>query len=165
MTKIISYLSSPEIVTAVVLPGLISLFWLVHASFRKTESVSELRTWMLCVIGTYFCSYWKVDEEMRQLFIIPVFYIYLAFRLYFGDRVNALSAFALTFLAHWAVDMTRALELARTGDVPFDEFYFGVGGAGLGDGLLFFPVMSALLVWYADVRRKQSQPPWLTTGT
>ena len=159
MIKITTYLSSPHILLSVTIPAAVSLAWLVGAIHRQNVSASLIKSWMLCVIGTYFCSRWEVTEDLRQLFIIPVFFFYLAFHLYFGEKISPATAFSLAFLANWSVDMTRALELAIAKEVAFDEFYYGVGGAGMGDGLVFVPLAAVFLVYYVDFRR-QSNPAY-----
>ena len=123
MTTITSYLSSHHILFAVTIPASISLTWLFVAALRQDISPNLMKGWMLCVVATYLCSRWEVTEELRQLFIFPVFFVYPACLLYFGEKISPATAFSLSFLASWSVDMTRALQLVLSGEVALPEFY------------------------------------------
>ena len=154
LSALLAYLATPAIQAAVLVPGAISLAWLLRACWRRDTDPTIVWAWMLSVIVAYFASNWKVTDEMRQLFIIPAFLLLTAVFLYCRREISPAAAFSLTFLCCWLVDMLRAWELVGIGEVPASMFYHGVGGAGAGDGLFFFPLMAAFLVVYAK-RRQQ----------
>lgn len=87
--------------------------------------------------------------------MLDVFFFYLAIYLYAGYKISPLSAYALSYLSIVIPDVMRASELIRMGYADKNTFYFGVGGAGLGDGLVIVPILSAALVHYVAWRRRQ----------
>lgn len=152
------YLSTPAIQVAVVTPGLITLGWLARAAWRRDIDPTLVWAWMACLFISYFSSRWHVDGDLHELYIIPAFLLFTAAWLYCGRAISPAAAFALTFLADWTIDMKRGYELALTGAFPVSSFYHGVGGAGAGDGLFFFPLVAAFLVVY--VKCRQSPASW-----
>lgn len=150
---LMQYLSNSSAQTAVLVPGAISLAWLAHAARRQSVPPEVVYGWMLSVVVAYLCSNWKFDGELRELYITPVFMIFGAVYLYCGRTMSPACAFSFTFLNLWLVDMLRAYELVALGEVSSTTFFQGVGGAGAGDGLYFFPLAAAGLVVY--VKRRQ----------
>lgn len=158
LSALSQYLATPAIQAAVLVPGGISLFWLLRACRRQDVDPVITWSWMLSLVVAYFSSNWKVTDELRELYIIPAFLLVVAVFLYCRRDISPAAAFSLTFLGSWSVDMMRAWELVGAGEVPASTFYFGVGGAGAGDGLYFFPLLAAFLVVYAKCR--QSPASW-----
>lgn len=151
------YLRKPSTLTAVVGPWIVVIYWMWKEAFRSKVPAKLLWTWMLCVIGSYFLSEWQVTDDLRELHIINVFFIFEAFYLYFENELSVGTAFSLAFLADWLVDMTRAAELIRMGVETTNTYYFGVGGAGMFDGLYIFSMVAALLVPYVKYRQASAK--------
>lgn len=153
MSELFTYLTRPEILCAVVGPWAITLTWYIREVSNAQLDKTLAAHWLLCVIGSYVLSGWHVTPDVRELHIINVFFIYEALYLYLGRTMSAGTAFSLTFLCDWSVDMLRASELIAINEATKYDFYFGVGGAGAGDGLYLYAMAAALLVPYVHLRR------------
>ena len=74
--------------------------------------------------------------------------------------MTAHAAFSLSFLGLLTVDVTRALELISSGLVGPSTWYYGIGGAGIYDGLIIFPLLAAFFVKYITWRQR-NEPVYL----
>lgn len=157
MDSFLQYLSTPEILLSVVTPWCIVLCWLVVATVKQALPAQLIKVWGWCVVAAYFMAFWTVSSDVRELHIIPAFFIYEAIYLYLGWTLSATTAFSLTFLCDWIVDMCKAYSLIQLGEVTSNTFYWGVGGAGAADGLFFYPLIAAFLVRYVAFRRPKIQ--------
>jgi hypothetical protein len=149
---LVSYLHLPETRAAVLLPGLASL--LILAFYARSGRISDRLQllWMLALPISYYCAQWIVTPEYQQLYIYSAFSVVCALLLFKRIYVPPALAFALTFLALWWVDVTRAFCWALECGVPIEQFYLGVGGAGTRDALLLVPLLTAASVAYAASR-------------
>jgi hypothetical protein len=152
--NIFEYLSLPNIIYSVTVPWLFSIYWYATECRQQPPPTQLIWHWMLCAIGTYFLSRWIVTEETRSLTGVNVFFIYLTFYLYVGQKMTASTAFVLTFLDMWIVDVCRALELIFIGEHTTSTFFIGIGGAGMFDALCIYPLFAAALVKYVEWRKK-----------
>jgi hypothetical protein len=149
---LVHYLHRPEIHVAVVLPGLASLTILGWYARRGLISDRLQLLWMLALGISYYCARWVITPEFETLYIYSAFSIVCALLLFNRVYVPPALAFALTFLALWWVDVAHALCRALECNAPIDRFFLGVGGAGLRDGLLLVPIMTALALGYGALR-------------
>ncbi len=148
----LSYLHLPETRTAVVLPGIASLAIIAFYTRQGRISKRLQLLWVLALGITYFCARWSISAEVEQLYAYSAFSVVCALLLFKRIYVPPALAFALTFMALWWVDVTRALCRAVECDLPLARFYFGVGGAGARDALLVVPLLTAVFVAYATLR-------------
>jgi hypothetical protein len=162
MLGLLRYLHLPETRAAVVLPGLASLA--ILGFYARAGRISDRLQllWFLALPVSYYCASWVVTSEYVQLYIYSAFSVACALLLFHRYYVPPALAFALTFLALWWVDVTRALCWALECGVPLEYFYRGVGGAGLRDGLVVIPLLTAVMVMYAT-RRIRAQGEQLTS--
>lgn len=94
---------------------------------------------------------WVVTSESVSLHLMPAGFTVVALLLYLRVSLSPGYAYALTFVSLFMADVTRALvAFGPTGS----RWWEGLGGAGLADGLFFFPLVSAALVGYARLRAK-----------
>lgn len=148
---LLNYLLEPATVIAVIGPALISLWAFCHSPL----SASQWRTWLVSTVLAVFTARWDLRAEVQQLFILPVIFGWLAIDLYRGIPWRSTQAYAATFLSLWSVDMLHAANLNATGLMVSHTFYYGVGGAGWGDGLFLTPLAAAILPAYVAWRRKK----------
>ena len=150
MTDFLAYLSQEHAWYTFALPWAFVAYWL--ATERTDARV--LYHWVPCTLWTNVLSWWVLTPDTIQLHMVDVFFFYLAFYLYLGYRITPLAAYSLTYLSVWVPDMMRSRELVGAGYASAETYYFGVGGAGLGDGLVVVPLAAAALVHYVAWRRK-----------
>jgi hypothetical protein len=147
-----AYLHLPETRSAVIVPGLASLAILGFYARRGRISHRLQLLWILALAISYYCARWIVTPELQQLYIYSAFSVVCALLLFKRIYVPPALAFALTFLSLWWVDVTRALCWALECGAPIEQFYVGVGGAGMGDALVLVPLLTAASVAYAAGR-------------
>jgi hypothetical protein len=148
---LLAYLQMPAAQVAVLLPGAMAI-----ACVRTTPARERQQAFQLLVLSTVFSlltARWSVTADTRELFILPWSFLGVALLLWSGVAISASTAYWLTFFSLWTTDMAKAMELVPAGEASWQMFYYGVGGAGLQDGLVIFPLLSALLVHYAQWRR------------
>lgn len=104
-----------------------------------------------CAALTWVSGQWHDDAVAVSLHLMPSALVVTAAWLYWGAPVSAGHAYALTFFSLVLADATSAGLRFGLHDT---QWWLGLGGAGLADGLFFFPLMSALLVGYASWRRQ-----------
>ena len=147
------YLLSGYALVAVVLPWLLTITWYFAEGRKHPPRPRVIVWWMLTVAISYWCAQWTFTEDTVSLHIIDTFIFYMLVALYARERITPGCAFALSFLGLWIVDMVHAAEL-----IPvmwgWNTFYLGVGGAGLRDGLIVFPTLAGLLVYYVEWRQR-----------
>ena len=146
------YLDRPEIHVAVVLPGLASLAILGWYVRRGQISDRLQLLWVLALGISYYCTRWVITPELDTLYIYSAFSIACALLLFKRIYIPPALAFALTFLALWWVDVAQALCRALECNASIENFFLGVGGAGLHDGLLLVPIMTAAALSYGASR-------------
>lgn len=147
---LLPYLLETATLIAVIVPALISLWALCHSPL----SASQWRTWLASTVIAVVTARWDLRAEVQQLFILPVIFGWIALDLYRSIPWRSSQAYAATFLSLWSVDMLHAANLNASGLMVSDAFYYGVGGAGWGDGLFLTPIAAALLPAYVAWRRK-----------
>lgn len=152
METFLYYLSLEHVLPTIIIPFGFVAYWLS----REQTDRNVLFHWVPCTIMTYIYSWWVITPDVIQLHMIDIFFFYLAIYLYAGYKISPLSAYALSYLSIVIPDIMRASELIRMGYADVNTFYFGVGGAGLGDGLVIVPILSAALVHYVAWRRRPS---------
>lgn len=144
-----TWLFSGSGLVAVTIPLFLSLLGLFNSSLNGWVWV----WWAMATGISWYLARWEVTPDTLTLFIIPVYFGYLAVSLYLGHDWNAGLAYAQTFASLFFVDMVKALELVSMGHQSLTSFFMGVGGAGWHDGLFILPLASVLLVLYVQVRR------------
>jgi hypothetical protein len=149
---LVYWLHLPETRLAVILPGLASLAILGFYVRRGQISDRLQLLWMLALAISFYCARWQDGIGMGALYIYSAFSVTCLLLLFMRVYVSPALAFALTFLSLWWVDVTHALCRALECDVPLDQFYLGIGGAGARDALLLVPLLTAAMVAYG-VRR------------
>jgi hypothetical protein len=149
---LVSYLHLPETRAAVVLPGLASLAIIAFYARNGRISARLRLLWVLALPISYYCAQWVVTPQFQQLYIYSAFSVVCALLLFKRIYVPPALAFALTFLALLWVDIVRAFCWALECGVPIEQFYLGVGGAGMRDALLLVPLLTAASVAYAAGR-------------
>lgn len=158
--NLITYLTSSYALVAVTLPLSFTIGWLTSEALKNPPKAKYIWIWMLSVIFSYMLSTWKITPETISLHIMDVFLIYLIFHLKCKEHMTAHAAFSLSFLGLLTVDVTRALELISSGLVGPSTWYYGIGGAGIYDGLIIFPLLAAFFVRYITWRQR-NEPVYL----
>lgn len=148
---LLSYLMEPATLVAVVGPALITLWALTHSPMNG----AQWRAWLVCTFLSTMTVRWELKEDAQQLFILPIIFAWMAVDLYRGIPWRSAQAYAASFLSLWSVDMMHAANLYASGQMMSDTFYYGVGGAGWGDGLFLTPLIAATLPAYVAWRRKK----------
>lgn len=143
------YLSSPATWLSVLMPALICIWALTTSPLNR----QQWKTFLVCTALSFVSARWELKAEVEQLFLIPVMLVWLMVLLYRGDAWHGRQAFAVVFLSLWLVDMSKAALLHASGQLSGPAFYWGVGGAGIKDGLALFPSLAWLLTCYIDWRR------------
>lgn len=157
-TALLKYLSSPAVLFAVLLPGLISVA--IYWSYRRAGKVSaRLQVLWLFALGlTFYFAHWEQSEDAQSLYIYSGFSIACLVLLFFRVYISPALAYALTFLSLWWVDITHALCQAVLCQWDLDRFYVGVGGAGVFDALFVVPLLTAGFVAVVSARlRRQGE--------
>jgi hypothetical protein len=150
--SLVQYLVAPETRLAVLIPGVISLAILgFYARQRKVSHRLQL-VWVLTLGMSFYFARWEITEELQRLYIYSAFSVACVLLLFKRIYVAPALAYALTFLALWWVDVVHALCRALECGADLDQFYRGVGGAGVVDGLVVVPLLTAAAVAYAAGR-------------
>jgi len=152
--NVLHYLLSGGIIFSVTAPWIFVVYWYMVEGKRNPPPTAVVWQWMLCVLGSYYMSFWTVTDDFRALTGVNVFFIYLCIYLYLGNKITPSTAYALTFLDMWIVDFKRASELIVMGENTFSNFFEGIGGAGIFDALCIYPFLAAILVRYVRWRRQ-----------
>jgi hypothetical protein len=145
---LVHYLVAPETHFAVVIPGLASLAILGFYARRGRVSNRLQLLWFLALGVSFYCARWEISGDVQRLYIYSAFSVACLLLLFVRIYVAPALAYALTFLALWLVDVARALCWALECGADLDRFYVGVGGAGLGDGLVLVPLLTAVALAY-----------------
>jgi hypothetical protein len=151
------FAAQPSTWAAVFLPLSLSLAFIVRAACLGRFPPWVAVVWVGCVVWTQALSVWVVDAELRSLHTVSVFTIAAAIAAYLRVRLDLGLVFGLTHLALLLVDITEAARYAVAHDEFVPRFFVGIGGAGLLDGLLLFPAMTAAVVAYSAHRAKRGQ--------
>ncbi len=111
-----------------------------------------------CSLACGLTAYWKEQPELDtvSLHMAPLMLFVIAVCAWRGRVPRADEAYVGSYLSLLGPDVAHAV--LRFG--PEHEgwgFLQGVGGAGLGDGLFMYPVLGALLVFYANWRQGHRQ--------
>ena len=158
---LLEYLRSPETHLAVIFPGVLSLAILGFYSRLGRISQRLQLLWVLALAIAFYSAHWDVSEDMQRLYVYSAFSVTCAMLLFNRMYISPPLAYALTFLSLWWVDVTRAFCFALECGRPLEEFYVGVGGAGLLDALFIMPLLTAAVVGYAGARLKCQRTPML----
>ena len=146
------YLARPETSVAVLLPGIASLA-ILRFYFRAGRISDRLKLlWLMALPVSFYCARWESNPEVQQLYVYSAFSVACLLLLFNRVYISPALAYALTFLSLWLVDVTRALCHALECGSRLDQFYFGVGGAGVYDALFLVPLFTAAAVGYAAAR-------------
>jgi hypothetical protein len=157
----LDYLRSPTTHLAVIIPGVLSLAILGFYSRLGRISERLQLLWMLALSIAFYSASWDVSGDMQRLYVYSAFSVTCAMLLFNRMYISPALAYALTFLSLWWVDVTRAFCYALECGKPLEEFYVGVGGAGLLDALFIVPLLTAGVVGYASARLKRQHAPLL----
>ncbi len=145
-----TYLQMPSAQVAVVFPFFLSLCALVLSS--RVPLVIML-WWAVFTGVSSLTARWVHSPDGNELFIVPWFLLLVVVTSYFGHRWSPAHAYSLSFLSVFCVDVWQAYLLSLTGVIPSTGFFYGVGGAGFGDGLFLMPFAAVALVGYIAWRR------------
>lgn len=108
--------------------------------------------WRLVALSTAltgYLSFWREwDDGAVSLQMVPVFVLASAYLMWRGVRIRAMQAFAGCFISMLIPDITHAFLAFYNPQFPSFGFLAGVGGAGVGDGLLIYPGLAALIQIY-----------------
>ena len=148
------YLGRSSTLLAVLVPGALSLGIIAFYSHSKGISDRLKLLWMLALPISFCCARWENSEDMQQLYIYSAFSVVCLILLFKRLYISPPLAYALTFLSLWWVDVTHAFCQFLECGGRLDEFYLGVGGAGILDALFLVPLVTALIVGYAKGRLK-----------
>ena len=155
LNAFVEYLALPHAQQAVLAPGLAVL---AASGVASAPSVRTCRTVALGLFafGLLFSpltARWVVTSEARELYILPWAFFGVALCVWANIQVSAPCAFGATFVSLLTTDVALSLDYARQMGEPLATAYHGVGGGGPTDGLVVFPLLSALLVHYGRWRR------------
>lgn len=132
-----------------ILPGILVL--LLLAAGRASSSLSFSRSvavLLLSIAITALLSRWHVDSERVALYLVPGATSVLMLLLWRGHRISPAYAFVITYLSTLPVDILLATQYVGSLEAALP----GIGGAGLRDGLVMIPTLTALGVWYGTWR-------------
>lgn len=146
------YLQSPSTRLAVLMPGILSLGIVVFYSRSGRISERLQLLWVLALPISFCCARWDDNGDMQQLYIYSAFSVVCLILLFKRVYISPPLAYALTFLSLWWVDVTHAFCQFLEYGGRLDQFYLGVGGAGMLDSLFLVPLFTALVVGYAKAR-------------
>lgn len=138
-----------------ILPGILVLLLLVAG--RASSSLSFSRSLAVLTLSfgiTVLLSRWHVDEDRIALFLVPGATPVLLYLLWRGHRISPGYAFVITYLSDFPADVLLATRFIGS----FEHALPGIGGAGLLDGLVMIPTLTALGVWYGNWRMAGGQP-------
>jgi hypothetical protein len=152
-TTFLHYLAQKSPWQAVFPPLALSLYILL---FVKNRVPHLAKWWVGLTALSCFTVRWAISEDTVSLYILPLFLFYVAWSSYRGQDWSPGHAYAGTYFSLLVVDLLSAYRL-KNPHVSVLDFYWGVGGAGWGDGLFLFPISSALLVLYVQWRRRPPQ--------
>lgn len=142
--------------TGAILPGILVL--LLLAAGWAGSSLSFRRTAVVMVLSltiTALLSRWHVDAERTALFLVPGATSVLMLLLWHGHRISPGYAFAITYLSTLPVDIVFATRYVGSLEAALP----GIGGAGILDGLVMIPTLTALGVWYGSWRMARRPAP------
>lgn len=139
-----------------VLPLLVSAL----GSRSRPGDANQLRAmepWFaLCLLYSFLSAQWDLrDDGYLAMTATPAFALCLPLLQYSGLRLRPLQAFALTFQNQLCAEIIFVLNSALAGRVLVLEagYITGIGGAGVHDGLVIYPLVGTLACAYANMRR------------
>lgn len=153
------FAAQPSTWVAVFVPLTLSVALVARAAWRGRFPPWLAVTWVVCVALSQALSAWVVSTELRSLHVASVFTVAVVMAAYLRVHVDLGLAFGLTHLALLLVDVVEAARYAAVNGESTAEFFIGVGGAGLLDGLLFFPVTTVVVLAYSRRRYRQAAGP------
>jgi uncharacterized membrane protein len=135
---------------SVLMPSLLS-GWALY-KHRQQLRAGWLALLLISLAGSVLSGQWRLTEETVSLHLVPVAFIALCFLAYFQVLLPPPAlAFATVFLSLLPADLWHAYSHLYRPSGQLSHFV-GIGGAGLLDGLFFFPAMATLLVFYVRYR-------------
>lgn len=140
------FLTYPALVS-VTAPLLVLLFLF---STRRVTLSAFGPVWFVGTVLSMLTARWSITEDTQQLFILPVVGIWFLIK-QLKIKQNPVHAWTATFTSFFIVDVMQAFLMRGVLDAPV--FYYGVGGAGLFDGLVVFPLLVCGII-AADNKRK-----------
>ena len=158
------YVTRPETSVAVLLPGFASLaiLWFYERAGKISGRLKLL--WLMALPVSFYFARWESNPEVQQLYIYSGFSVICMLLLFNRVYISPALAYALTFLSLWWVDVTRALCHALECGARLDQFYVGVGGAGIFDALFLIPLLTAASVAYAAARLRSRGETFRSMG-
>lgn len=139
--------------SSVVIPLVVCL----GAVYRHADRLKSVRFWALvgvCCVASIVTGEWRIDSESASLHLLPVFFVSLAFLAHWKQIFEPLVAYLGCFFSLLLADVVHAVwAFSEPGQGL--NYLAGVGGAGLQDGLFMFPLLSALLMLYAQWRQSK----------
>ena len=131
---------------SIFLPLVFTLFWALTEGRKNPPSADVFYWWFGCLLVEIASSTLHVDEDLVELKGPIPFFCYLGVAFFFDKKISILSAFSLIWLSVLCTDIFYVLS---------EELGFaGIGGAGMGDALFFFPILAALLNYYVYWRKQ-----------
>ena len=144
--SLIEYLELPHTWIAVIVPMAISLGVLLRSADQLDRFATLQLLWWLSLPLMYATAHWRQDGETLSLYIVAWFSMACVFLAWRRMPVTPALGYALSFFSLFWVDLAHAFTRALKGDFPLDSFYYGVGGAGVFDGLVIFPLLTAAAI-------------------
>lgn len=141
------FLTYPALMS-VTIPTLVVLFILITHRLMITPTVAVI--WSAGTLLSILTARWSITDAAQQLFILPIVGIWFLVK-QLQAKQDPISVWALSFTSLLVADVTQAYLMREVLDAPV--FYHGVGGAGMLDGLVVFPLLVCGII-AVDNRRK-----------
>jgi len=151
------YLLSPAGLIAVLIPGTASIVILAMYARAHRISARLQLLWIASLPIAIACSRWTHVGDLHQLCIFSAFSVASLLVLFKRMYIAPPLIYAMTFMSLGTVDVAAAFSHALEYDLPLSTFYYGVGGAGVGDALFIVPLLTAALAMYATARLKTTR--------
>lgn len=140
------YLLRPSTLIAVVLPMCVGIcWWTLTARFRLSRF--EFDAFVLGTAISILCAVWRETDGVLSLHMLPGYALVLAVAPA-AYRPDPSRAYLLTWASMFIADAVSAAKyfLLNTGEIH-RTFYWGLGGAGVGDALFIVPIGTAAFVY------------------
>lgn len=146
------WVEMPHFEVAVAWPlALWSVVLLVEA-IRGQYPPNLCKYWLAGVGLTFVTSRWEQTADSISLHLVCCFIFICLFLVYRRRAVPPLLAGSLVFFDLLMNDVALASLRVWSGQFDTVNFLAGVGGAGIKDGLVVFPLMTTAILFYANWR-------------
>lgn len=154
--QLLNWAGMPHFLVAVLVPLVAWSTTLVLSALQGKFPPGLCKWWLVGLLGTFVSGRWAVSQEQVALYLVCTFGLLSLFLVHRKRVVAPLVAGALTFFDLFLNDVLHATTAAWAGVLPQSDFLTGVGGAGLRDGLVVFPVLIAGVVAYGNWRLRDT---------